>query len=258
MGHMRIGFLPHSKQWNNIVDQLSIYGGDPVSVRQIADLTLSAIQNNFKKLSNDDSIIKSIKFLVILSYSANQTEQLKFLDQNGISIGDKMTLFSLLSSAKQYITTDTGSLEMNKMALDSAMQAIISFQENHESRQLLLSGEVEDIWHSAGTGSAFCEMARSFVAEFTDRQLRYFIEREAARSINDFGLLNTFSETLSKQTAAISNHALEISKLMQSFSAGWFNRHSMSALPTNEELKSFIDYSFHKMREEFRREADEQ
>jgi glycerol-3-phosphate dehydrogenase len=169
-----------------------------------------------------------------------------------------MTLFSILSSAKQYITTDTGSLEINKMALDSAMQAIIYFQKNHESNQLMLSGEVEDIWHSAGTGAAFCEMARSFVAEFTEKQLRYFIEREAARSINDFGLLKTFSETLSKQTVAISNHALEISKLMQSFSAGWFNLHSVSALPSGEQLKSFIDYSFHKMREEFRREADDQ
>jgi len=257
MGHMRIGFLPHTKQWNNIVDQLSLYGGDPVSVRQIADLTLSAIQNNFKKLSNDESIVKSIKFLITLSCSANQTQQLNFLNQNGVLIGDKMTLLSILSSAKQYITTETGSLEINKMALDSAMKAIISFQKNHENGQLLLSGESENIWNSAGTGAAFCEMARSFIADFTEKQLRYFIEREAARSINDFGLLKTFNETLSKQTDAISTHAFEISKLMQSFSAGWFNRYSISALPTSEELKSFIDYSFHKMREEFRREADD-
>jgi hypothetical protein len=136
------------------------------------------------------------------------------------------------------------------------MQSIISFQKNHDDVQMLFSNGLDDVWQKTGTGAAFCEMARSFVADFTEKQLRYYIEREAARAINDFGLLKTFNETLTKQTNEISTHAVEISKLMQSFSAGWFNLHSVSAIPSDEQLKSFIGYSFHKMREEFRMEAD--
>ena len=256
MGHMRIGFLPRNKQWNAIVDQLSLFGGNPDDVHQIAEATLKAIQSNYKKLPEDESIIKAVRFLATLSYSANQAEQEAFLNQNGYSVDGNMTLFSILSSTHQYISTETGSLEVNKMARDAAMKAVMVYHDAHKSNQMTLFSETgENIWRSAGTGAAFCEMARTFVAEFTDRQLRYCIERIAPRVINDIGLLESFNETLSSQSTAISNHALDTSKLMQSWAAGWYNNNSVIALPTHEQVRQFVDFSFRKMREEFRREA---
>ncbi|HCC35969.1 MAG TPA: hypothetical protein DEQ02_10255 [Ruminococcaceae bacterium] len=259
MGHMRIGFLPRSKQWNEIVNQLSLFGGDPTDVHRIAEATLSAIQNNYKKLPDDESIIKAVRFLAILSYSANQSDQENFLNKNGYSVDSGMTLFSILSSAQQYISTETGSLEVNKMARDAAMKAVMVYHDAHKSNQTtLFSDETENTWRSTGTGAAFCELARTFVAEFTDRQLRYCIEREAPRVINDLGLLRSFSETLSSQSTAISNHALDTSKLMQSWAAGWYNNNSISSLPSDVQVRQFVDFSFRKMREEFRREVDGQ
>lgn len=256
MGHMRIGFLPRNKQWNAIVEKLSLFGGNPADVRQIAEATLSAIQNNYKKFPYDESVIKAVKFLATLSYSANQAEQRDFLNQNGYSVDNGMTLFSILSSAQQYISTETGSLEVNKMACDAAMKAVMVYHDDHKSNQTTLFGDTaENTWSSVGTGAAFCEMARTFVAEFTDRQLRYCIEREAPRVINDYGLLKSFSETLSSQSEAISNHALDTSELMQSWAAGWYSNNSVSALPTDGQVRQFVDFSFRKMREEFRREA---
>ena len=259
MGHMRIGFLPRNRQWNAIIDQLSLFGGNPNDVHQIADATLKAIQSNYLKLSEDESIIKAIRFLATLSYSANQADQKAFLNQNGCFVDSNMTLFSILSSSQQYISTETGSLEVNKMACDAVMKAVITYHDTHKSNQMTLFSDIgENIWRSAGTGSAFCEMARSFIAEFTNQQLRYCLERAAPRVIYDLGLLKSFIETLSLQSSTISNHALDTSKLMQSLAAGWYNKNSVIALPTHEQVHKFVDFSFRKMREEFRREADGQ
>jgi len=259
MGHMRIGFLPRNKQWNAIVDQLSLYGGNPNDVHRIAVATLDAIQSSYKKLPDDESIIKAVKFLATLSFSANQSEQAAFLNKNGYSVDGNMTLFSILSSAQQYISTDSGSLEVNIIARDAALKAVMTYYTAHSSNQVsLFNDTAETIWKSAGTGAAFCEMARTFVAEFTDQQLRYCIERAAPRVINDLRLLKSFSEALSSQSTAISNHALDTSKLVQSWAAGWYTNNSVSALPTNEQVRQFVDHSFRKMREEFRREADGQ
>lgn len=259
MGHMRTGFLPRGKQWNAIVEQLSLFGGDPTAVRQIAEATLTAIQNNYKKLPTDDSVLKAVTFLATLSYSANQPDQSEFLSQHGYLVDSNMSLFSVLASAQQYITTETGSLEVNKIARDAAMKAVMNYHDDHKNTQLsLFGGEGEDTWRSAGTGAAFCEMARTFVAEFTDRQIRYCLEREAPRAINDFGLLKAFNDTLSSQSVAISSHALDTSKLMQSWAAGWYNNNAVTSLPSDQQVRQFVDFSFHKMREEFRREADEQ
>ena len=61
MGHMRIGFLPRSKQWNAIVEQLSLFGGDPTDVHQIADATLSAMRTICSRRMSAIRFCNSIK-----------------------------------------------------------------------------------------------------------------------------------------------------------------------------------------------------
>jgi hypothetical protein len=257
MGHERIGFLPHSKQWNGIVEQLSIFDGSEKSVLKIASDTLAAIRKSYEFMHSDESVIKAIAFLATLSISANHEKQSDYLNENGYIVDSNISLFSLMASVQKYITTDNDSLEINKIAKDSALQAVINYQKKYSNEQLsLLSEEPESVWRSAGNGAAFCEMARMFFASFTDRQLKYYIERIAASSIDDYATLQLFTEQLTAQTTAITTHSEEISKIMQSFAAGWFNKHSKSSLPDKENIRGFLKLSFVKLREEFRREAE--
>ncbi len=258
MGHERIGFLPKTKQWKTIVDQLANYGIGSNTVAQIADTTLTCIRTLYEELPYEESLIKSVKFLVLLSTSANQPNQQDYLLQNGISVDAQLSLFSILGSANKYIETATDSLECAKIAKDSILQTITAYQRTHTQNQITLfgDGDSESAWANIGTGAAFCELARSFVATFTDRQLKYFIERSAASAINDYPKLQMFSAGVTEQAEAISHHAFETSKIMQSFAAGWFNKHTANQLPSDDEITSFLRISFGKMREEFRREAE--
>jgi hypothetical protein len=61
---------------------------------------------------------------------------------------------------------------------------------------------------------------------------------------------------LTAQSNAIADHAFETSKIMQSFAAGWFNKHAAASPPSQVEVTNFLRTSFGKMREEFRREAE--
>lgn len=257
MGHVRIGFLPHTKQWQNIVQQLSRFGGDESVAIKIANDTLEAIRNTYETLPYDESVIKAILYLANLAFSAKMMDQIEYLNQNGYGVDNNLSLHSLVSSAQEYITTDEGSREINKLAKDAAMQAVIRYYEKHSSGQLTLFGEGEqNPFTKAGTGAAFCELARSFFSAFIDRQIKYYVEREAASTINDYRQLDNFTKSLTKQTNAIADHAFEISKLMQSFAAGWFNKYAISSAPTDDDVISFLKLSFSKMREELRREAE--
>lgn len=259
MGHERIGFLPHTKQWNSIVTRLSTYYKDVDVVTKIADDTLSAIRKTYENMPYDESVIKAMSYLATLTFSAKQTEQVAFLNNNGIFVDSQISLFSLMASAQKYVKTERGSLEINKIAKDAVMQTIIQYNESHYPNQLsLLGNESINIWKHTGSGAAFCELARGFFAAFTDRQIKYYVERAAAYIINDYGSLQSFSKALSVQSAAIADHAFETSKIMQSFAAGWFNIHATNSLPSEAEVTAFLRMSFGKIREEFRREADGQ
>ena len=257
MGHIRTGFLPRTKQWNAIVEQLSLFGGDTAVVPHIANDTLDAIKRVYMAMPYDESVHKAVSFLAMLAFSAKQTNQKAYLESKGYAVDEKLSLFSLITSAQRIIKTETGSLEINKIAKDAAMQALITYHESHQDTQMTLwGGELNSPIQSAGSGAAFCEMARSFFAEFTDKQIKYYIERAAASSINNYGELEKFTKALSVQAKAIADHAFETSKIMQSFAAGWFNTHAASSPPSETEVTNFLRKSFDKMREEFRREAD--
>lgn len=257
MGHERIGFLPHTKQWKSIVDQLSMYDGDEESVLKIADDTLKAVRKVYELMPYDESVIKAVSYLATLVFSANQEDQHIYLNDNGYTVDSQLSLFSLMASAQQYITTETGSLEINKIAKDAALQAVINYQQDHQSEQLtLFSDQPENVWKSAKDGAAFCELARTFFASFTDRHIKYYVERAAASKISDYAILQSFTETLSTQSQQIANHAFEISKIVQSFAAGWYNKKASTSLPDENGVRGFLQMSFGKMREEFRREAE--
>ncbi len=258
MGHERIGFLPRTKQWNRLTEQIAAYDGDVRSAKVIADQALRAIRDKYNSLTNDESFIKAIRFFVTLSVSASKENQISFLQSVGYSIPSELTIYSILSNANLQITTESGSLETNKLVRDSAMQAIIEYCQNKcEDDQLSFFNDTDDsVWRMIGNGAAFCEMTRSFFAAFTNRQLRYYIERTAASTIDDYSRLNSFISNLEKTSNEIADHSFEISKLVQSYAAGWYNTHARTKIPTDQEIVNFLRLSFGKLREEFRREAE--
>jgi len=257
MGHVRTGFLPRTAQWNAIVHQLSLFSSDVNVVPIIANETLSAIKKSYEAMPYDESVKKAISFLAKLAFSAKQIDQIAYLNSQGYIVDENLSTYSLVANAQRLIITENDSLEINKIAKDSVMQAVITYQENHQNNQVDLFGnEEQNPLRSIGNGAAFCELARSFFAAFTDKQIKYYVERVAASTINNYGALEKFTSALSEQSIAIADHAFETSKLMQSFAAGWFNKHADTSLPSDKDITDFLRISFGKMREEFRREAD--
>lgn len=258
MGHERIGFLPHTKQWRILMDQLTEYDGDPQDIKKIANQTLLAIKKTYEQMPYDESAIKAIQFLATLSVSATKEDQISFLQSNGYIVSSELSNYSILANVNKLIATDTGSLEINKIVKDSIMQAVIEYSKSKQQFEQvsLFSDNHQNVWERIGSGAAFCEMTRSFFAAFTSRQLRYYLERTAASTINDYSRLHSFIMGVDEHSAEIADHSFETSKLMQSFAAGWYNKYAKDTIPSKSEVVDFLRTSFGKLREEFRREAE--
>ncbi len=255
MGHVRLGFLPHTRQWNAIIDQLSSYDNDANAVVVIADRTLDAVRKEFDGLQYDESVRKAINYLATIVVSSRQEDQVSFLKENGYSADGNLSVFGLTNSAKKFIQTEEGSLEINKLARDAAIHAILEYYEKHSDNQLSLFQTDDNPFKEKGSGREFCELARYFFADFTEKQIRYYIDRAASSAIGDYDKYIHFSDTLTNQTMAITEHAFEISEIMQSFAAGWFNKHALDNTPSDDSVTDFLRISFGKVREELRLEA---
>ena len=255
MGHVRIGFLPRTRQWKAIIDQLCSYDNDSDTVAVIADHTLNAVRKKFDGLQYDESVIKAIEFLANIIVSSRQEDQVAFLQDKGYQVDGKLSLFDLTACAQSLIQTTNGSLETNKLARDSAVWAIMEYYEQHSDNQISLFKNEKNPFKDRGSGREFCELARYFFAAFTEKQIRYYIDREASSIIGDYGKYSHFSKALTEHSLQITEHAFEISKIMQSFAAGWFNNHALDTEPSEDSVTDFLKVSFGKVREELRLEA---
>ena len=255
MGHVRIGFLPHTQQWNAIVNQISTYDNSTSTVAIVADRTLDAIRKEYENLQYDESVKKSIRFLSGIIVSSRQDNQIDFLQNNGYEIDGNMTLFSVIGCLCKALQTENESLEINKLVKDATVQAIMKYYQYHSEDQLSLFESENNPFTNKGSGREFCELARLFFASFTEKQIRYYIDREASRVINDFTKYTLFSKSLTEHSVEVSKHAFEISQIMQSFAAGWFNKYALDHMPSESCITDFLRIAFGKMREEFRLEA---
>lgn len=253
MGHERIGFIPKTKQWQLIVSQLQNYDKDKIAVSKIAADTLEALRGLYNSLPYDSSLIASIRFLATLCRFSDSADKLKRIC---VEVNGNLTMYSLLHGIDKYLSSESESMEIGKLAKDSLMNAIITYQQAHETNQISFAGfDDKSIWSNIDSGAAFCEIARSFIAAFTERNLNYYLERVAASEIKDYSSLISFKHNLEKQSKAITLHSQEISKLMQSFAAGWYNKHPKGRIPDDEKIVSFLSVTFKKIKEEFRREG---
>lgn len=88
-------------------------------------------------MHQDESVIKSVRFLAALSCFANKDNQVDFWNQVGYTVDANLTLFSIMSSAKSSVTTQDGSLEINKLAKDALLQTLSTYQQNNSNEHTL-------------------------------------------------------------------------------------------------------------------------
>jgi hypothetical protein len=255
MGHERIGYLPKSKKWNSVVSEVSSYDGGKEAVSKISNLTLKNVRYKFNDITTDTGVKSAFEFLILLTLIPKKKDWREFLDKKGIHLEEKFNLLTLANSAKNYVKNHEDSNEYSAVAIQSLVDAIAVWTNNINQGNLFASHDSQvELWKSSSTGSGFCELSRLFFSKFTERYLRYFLEREAFGRITNLTDLNNFSKSLERHVDDISIHAFETAKITQSFAAGWYNKNVKSSLPSQALIKSFIGYSFKKLNSEIMNE----
>ena len=264
MGHLRAGVLPRTKPWSAVVSSIGSFTGAAESIIiDIAEKTLDASKKAFRELPHDQTVKSCFQFLVALSV-AGQSVDVKLSAQDfGIDISDKPTKLQLSRALREWLSKNPPqnlNPEFASLARKATLDTIAAWLNKHQSSaQASLLPESEDPyqpWRAASNGRNFCELSRYFFSNFTTRYLNYFLSRTASSQFPTISERERFAAAITSSIDSISQHAFETSKIVQSFSAGWFNKHAIGKVPALTEIEGFLRHSFEKIREEFSREKD--
>jgi hypothetical protein len=258
MGHERLGILPKTQRWQQVVEQIAKPSLSDEDVSSVARQTVQNISSRLRYIQNEPSVRTAFKFLVSLSVASRSPKPRETLSLYGIEVPAAITPFSLAKAVRGQVAGKRNSLEYGEIAQTAAVDAIATWYEKSRDTQMGLfepSADSFQIWRKAGTGTGFCELARLFFAKFTERYLNYFLEREASAHLQNLYQRDQLRKKLSNHVDIVSKHAFETAKITQSFAAGWFNKHAVQKVPTDGEIQDFLFIAFGKIREELLREG---
>lgn len=252
MGHERSGTLPRSQQWRSVVAQISEFPEDG-KISEIAKATISNVRKQFLQIHRDSGVIAAFGFLVALSRSS-------FADKSEnpyVDLSSNPSPLRVSISLSKWIKANANSFEYADIAQKAATDTIGKWTRQHQQQQTIFPehSDATEVWRKASDGRGFCEVARLFLAKFTERYLKYFLEREASAVLPNIQERDDFSFVLEEHIDAVSDHAFETARIAQSFAAGWYNNHARERMPSNEEIERFLGIAFGKIREELMRES---
>ncbi len=258
MGHERVGALPHTKKWQDVVAQMAESSGSEEDAAAIANAILQNVRSQFRKIHSDDGVVAAFQFLVALTKSASLADHGETSFSPRIDLEGSPSILRLVGQLRTWVVAQGGSREYADIAAKASADAITlwSAQQSAQASLFSDSSDPREIWRRAHTGAGFCEVARIFFSKFTERYLNYFMEREASASMSSASDRDQLASQLRNHVDGVSRFAFETSRITQSFAAGWFNNHARDRYPSKDESRGFLGVAFGKMREELRREAD--
>ena len=256
MGHIRLGTLPTSKKWRDVVELLT----NDTSIEEIAAASSRAAKHDLKQASDDPTFQFVAKLLVELPLIArmpaldvNSSELIQSVD---VTFPDSVS--SLLSSVNEAIdqfTFENGrSSDIGLIAQSALIESLSS--KLRGSLPSLFDPQPAEVRSALGKfagGQMFGELARDFFARLTYKSLDYYLSRELANHTGHGARFATDADRVEFEQALF-QHSFEASRIVREYAGGWYGKTVWRDQNLSDNtIKKFTDYSIKKMRSELER-----
>jgi len=223
MGHTRLGALPRTRAWQDVVALIA--GG--AGAAQLAQATINAAERGLNLASDDSALVETVWLLTQLPLAARSGDFVGYLRHSGLNVPDAPGLMDVVAAFCEAVDarasggrrTDLG--EMAQMAASETITRMVG-----ERTQGLFGAGHDDVraaFSSLGTQAQFSSFARQFFARLTTRCLDYFLSRAFSYHVGEGCRFATLAQQ-SKFDQALQLHCKEASKIVEKFSGEWYSK----------------------------------
>ncbi len=258
MGHIRLGTLPQSKKWREVVSLLET----DASVDLIAEAAARASDRDLSNANKDPRFQFVASLLVRLPLLARAPGFEDALADLGFGKNDLGSVTGFLAGLELAIDRqayDAGISSDAGILAKTALLESLSVQ-LRDRLPTLFEPTPQEIRRELGgfaSGDRFAVLARDFFARLTYRSLDYYLSRELANHTGQSKRFESDAQRVAFQQS-LAQHTFEASRIVEAFAGGWYGKTVWQKNSLNQEaINRFTQYAFKKMRSELgrRREA---
>jgi hypothetical protein len=247
MGHQRLGTLPRSKHWHQVVALIS--GGAPLPA--IAAATSLAAEKSMIDASTDAAARYSFWLLAKIPSAARENNFASALRRLGLDVPDHPVVTDVVcgfaNAVDRHLAVHGVRTDFGEIAEQSAVEALyaVGSQQAHE-----LFGVSAESTKGALSGFAtvkqFAVLARDFFARLTRRHLDYYLSRELSNHVGPSQRFPSLREHRAFEQA-LDLHCREATRIIQEYSGEWLSKHNFEGGVDLRKAGGFVKYASQKI-----------
>jgi hypothetical protein len=257
MGHMRLGRLPKTRNWREVVELLDT---SPHDTEAVAAAVANAADHRFRQLAADQAVAYCWWMLVRVVWAARGSFVTE-LRRLGIDAAGDTSALTLIARITERVRQEQSRLppsghfaEIGSLALRRALSETVG----QEGPSLFgsVTDDVQRAFRVYSTPGRFGEVARRFFGDFMSRSLRTFVDRELSNHVGAGKTISNVDE--SRQfMEALDTYTRQSARIVQEFAGGWYSKHNWESRGEIglDEAQSFMAHALRKLRTELKRGA---
>lgn len=262
MGHTRLGKIPTTLKWNEVVSLIAgtgVMGSSPdADISTITARTLDAAQGALDKSVDDPGVRYTFYLLTQIALASRKDNWETALAAHGLRIANTQTVFDFTAEVQEAIDrhvrlSPRGSTDISEMAQQAAGEALLSLSVAHSHSLFGESSEdVREILRPLSTRKGFGELGQRFFGRFVGRFLNFYLSRIAAAQIGtkwiqDAGDFARFEDYLRR-------HCDQSARIVRDFCGAWYSKAEYEQGIDLENTSGFLAVAMHKLRAELERQ----
>ncbi len=253
MGHIRLGELPRTRKWEQVVELIKRDG----DVASVAAAALDAAESGFKAAAEDEGLGRATWLLTQLPLAARDPNYVERLKALGVAIDGAPGLLELAGAFTDAVDSQMrragGRSDLGEMAQMAAAETLTKLL--GERSQSLFGTSPADVQRelaALGTTKQFGTLARDFFARLTRRYLTFFLSRELSNHVGGERRFANIADHAAFN-AALDLHCRQASRIVEEFAGSWFSKTNWEHGITPENVRGFAWVALKKLRAELRK-----
>ena len=257
MGHIRLGTLPQSKKWRDVIGLLD----SEASLEDVAEAAARASELDLERASSDPAFQFVSSLLVqlpLLARAPGFEDALNDLGLDAEALGSVSALLSGLSDSIDRNVFELGrSSDAGELARSALLESLsVQLRDRLPSLFEPTPSYIRHALASFSSGQNFARLARDFFARLSYKSLDYYLSRELANHTGPGKRFANDADRVEFQRA-LSQHTFEASRIVEEFAGGWYGKTVWKEQNLNQDsINKFTSFAFKKMRSELGRRRE--
>lgn len=253
MGHVRLGRLPATRQWREVVELLNTDG----TIAGLAHAVERAADHALAKAVDDPAFVEVLWRLLKIPEAVAAPNLVEALSKIGIHVPDEPSLDDVLAGFDAALevarrSNMRGVTDLGLIAKAAAISALKSLVD--ERAPTLWARTPRDDLATLATftsGARFADLAQRFFTNMLERHLNYFLDRETPRHIGPGRIIRSIAD-MNYFDGELRRHCQETTVIMINYAQVWLgkNRFHLGKDLSRTDVRNFASYAFTKIRAE--------